>query len=346
MEGARLRRRWTITAALLGFLPLTFLLPGAFALQCHSHSFIQPVFGEKINYELSVTSSLLANCLASQTACVEAHLLLSTEKMGMLVTHRGCANEGLKDQAESATSSDRHLTIRSSVLYCHSDLCNKNLTDLNVFKMPRQAKAPEASSSNQCYSGFTMDPNEDILDRVTCGRDYTQCYHGNGTITAGNLAVDFSIKTCQRPSCDVPESQSFGPIELKQWGSCCHGIFCNGKGAAPQKQNITKADPTQDTSTPHEEEPVTQTTDFTKDDIVNVTQNTFPDYESTIKTTTTSPQNPLYDSEENEDYFSILPDGTNDTLNPRGAKSLGPPKSSLSFYLLVVALGIAILGLW
>lgn len=154
--------------------------------------------------------------------------------------------------------------------------------------------------------------------------------------------MDFLIKTCQDPSCNVPESQSFGPIELKLWGSCCHGSFCNGEVVAPQAQNESTTAPTV----------ITQPTDSPKHNITNDTQDTFalaeevtdaPDYEWAISMETTTLQNPLYDYEDEED--SELQGSTNNTLNPRAA-NLSPPKFSVPFYLWPVALGTAILRMW
>ncbi|XP_054854913.1 ly6/PLAUR domain-containing protein 5-like [Eublepharis macularius] len=352
MEGAGLRWRAT-TIALLRFLPLTLLIPGAPGLQCHSYTSIQPVSRDKISSEFSVTSNIVNNCSTSQTACVEAHLMIWTKNKAMLVTHRGCTSESLKDQA-GCTTSDHQPFIHSNVCYCQSDLCNEVLTDPNVFKMPGEEKASKASSSNQCYSGFSMDSDQDILDRVTCGRDYSQCYHGNGTITAGNLSVDFLIKTCQQPSCNVPERQSFGPIELWLWGSCCHSDFCNGKAATPRMQKNSSTVPPWNIGRPYDENTdIPHSMDFSKYGVVNDTKNTFSEGEEVtvtpssywdINRKTTTAQNPLYDDEETDDDSS-WDSGLDYPLNPR-TWNLGSPKPILPFYLLLIALGFAILGMW
>ncbi|KAL8219583.1 UNVERIFIED_CONTAM: hypothetical protein K2H54_027914 [Gekko kuhli] len=351
MEGSRWKWRRTTTTALLGLLPFTLLIPGAFALRCHSSAFIGPVSSDEISNELSL--GIVSNCSSSENACAEALLVLRTEETALLVAYRGCASERIKNETGSSTSGNHHLTVHSGVRYCRSDLCNREPIDLNGFKMPKQEKASEANSSNQCYSGFELNTNQDILDRKTCGRDQSQCYHGTGSVTAGIFATFFQIKTCQDPSCNVPESQSFGPIELRLRSSCCHGNLCNGKAVASQvKANSTTA-PARNTTRPLEEDDLTQPTDFPKHHITNDTHDAFavpeevtvtPDHESDSNTGTTTLQNPLYDYEENDNDIQS-PVNTNNTLNPR-TWNLGPSVPTLPFYLLLVALGTVILTIW
>ncbi|XP_015272932.1 PREDICTED: ly6/PLAUR domain-containing protein 5-like [Gekko japonicus] len=351
MEGARLKWRRTTTAALLGLLPFTLLIPGAFALRCHSSAFIGPVSRDPIGHELSL--GIFSNCSSSENACAEAILVLSTGETALLVAYRGCATERLKTETGSSTSGHQHLTVHSSVRYCRSDLCNREPIDLDDFKRPDQENASEANSFNRCYSGFKLNTDQDILDRETCGRDQSQCYHGTGSITAGNFTTFFEIKTCQGPSCNVPESQSFGPIELRLRSSCCHGMLCNGKVVASQVQANSTTAPAQNATRPREEDDLTHPTVSPEHSITNDTNDAFavpeevtvtPDYESDSNTTAGTRQNPLYDYEENDnDTQSSV--STNNTLNPR-ASNLGPSMPSLPFDVLLVALGIVILRIW
>ncbi|XP_077192593.1 uncharacterized protein LOC143837059 [Paroedura picta] len=354
MDGSRQNWRRIGTAAPLAFLHLTLLISGAFALRCHTYTSIQPVSRDQISSEFSMAPTVVSVCSASQNACAEAHLMLNAEKTAMLVIHRGCASEDLKDEAGPSASGGQHLVLHSSVRYCHTDLCNGEPMDANDFKMPEQEKASEASSSNRCYSGFVLDPNEDIRDTVMCEREHSQCYHGNGTITVGHLAVDFLIKTCQDPTCNDPESQSFGPIELKLWGSCCHGDFCNGKMVVPQeisKMNSSSRLPNS-TIAPSLRSSRPQPTNSSQHNIANDIQDTLTASEEVTVTPaheqddthTTTLKNPLYDYEEYEDDNQTST-STNNTLNPRAANQ-SPPHPGLPPYLWLVALGSAILRIW
>ncbi|XP_073179152.1 uncharacterized protein [Lepidochelys kempii] len=47
----------------------------------------------------------------------------------------------------------------------------------------------------------------------------------------GKLAVPIFMWSCQAPSCAVPPSRHFGPLQLRQAGTCCSGSYCNGQGA-------------------------------------------------------------------------------------------------------------------
>lgn len=166
--------------------------------------------------------------------------------------------------------------------------------------------------------------------------------------------MEFLIKTCRDPSCIVPESRFYGPIELKMWGSCCQGIFCNGKTVASLGQADNTTAPISTTARAREENYTTPPTDFPKHNIANDTEGVFtedteeaadtPDYEGDISVETATFHNPLYDYEEDEDDSQVSA-STNNTLNPR-ARNLGPPIPSLPFYLLLVALGIVIFRLW
>ncbi|XP_061453157.1 uncharacterized protein LOC133370610 isoform X2 [Rhineura floridana] len=281
--------------------------------------------------------------IALLQGCLVMTLLLS-DKNALVVIYRGCANKDFTDGAEPVTIGDRHFAIQSNMIYCLNDLCNVEKTRKNVSETHGQDKGPEASGSNHCFSGFALDPNDVILERVTCSKDYNHCYHGNTTITVGPLSMPMFIKTCQHPDCDVPQSQSFGLIRIiSQWGSCCSGSYCNGKEVASQSQNISTSAAT------NASYGVNHTTSFTKPNAEHGTNSTIPGIETvapryhwksnTSTSTTLGPSYDEYDGETNI-YEDLVP-----TIVPR-TRGSAPQGPALQLCPLLVALGITVLGIW
>ncbi|XP_074837237.1 uncharacterized protein LOC142003830 isoform X2 [Carettochelys insculpta] len=87
--------------------------------------------------------------------------------------------------------------------------------------------APVAHGPTQCYAGLSLHSQPRSLARVTCEGASARCYHGNGTLAAGKLAVPIFVWSCQAPSCTVLPSRRFGPVQLSQAGTCCTHSLCN-----------------------------------------------------------------------------------------------------------------------
>ncbi|CAM4697303.1 unnamed protein product [Lepidochelys olivacea] len=148
--------------------------------------------------------------------------------MSVTLIQRGCRDGHPKAGTEPPAGPSRFLHIQADVRYCLSDQCNAKGLDLGS---PGQATAPAPSGPTQCYAGLSLGPQPHTLERVTCNGEDARRYHGNGTLTAGKLAVPIFMWSCQAPSCAVPPSRHFGPLQLRQAGTCCSGSYCNGQGA-------------------------------------------------------------------------------------------------------------------
>ncbi|CAM4698400.1 uncharacterized protein LOC125626074 isoform X2 [Caretta caretta] len=159
---------------------------------------------------------------------MEAAVTLSTGGMSVTLIQRGCRDGHPKAGTEPPAGPSRFLHIQADVRYCLSDQCNAKGLDLGS---PGQATAPAPSGPTQRYAGLSLGPQPHTLERVTCDGEDARCYHGNGTLTAGKLAVAVFMWSCQAPSCAVPPSRHFGPLQLRQAGTCCSGSYCNGQGA-------------------------------------------------------------------------------------------------------------------
>ncbi|KAG6921146.1 hypothetical protein G0U57_010063, partial [Chelydra serpentina] len=215
-------------AALLAILASALLIPGAGSLRCHSDSSV--LLRDRAGKRLDgvVTPSGTESCAPAHSACMQAAATLSTGGMSVTVIQRGCRDGHPKGGTEPPAAPSRFLHIQADVRYCQSDQCNAKGLDLGT---PGQGTAPARSGPTQCYAGLSLGPQPHALERVTCEGDNARCYHGNGTLTAGKLAVPIFVWSCQAPPCAVPPSRHVGPLQLHQAGTCCSGSYCNGPGA-------------------------------------------------------------------------------------------------------------------
>ncbi|XP_077788285.1 ly6/PLAUR domain-containing protein 5-like isoform X1 [Podarcis muralis] len=226
----RVTLRWrAATVVLQGLLAMTFLISGISALSCHSANSVNHFTPNKGNTTVYVAAvGGIINCSSAQNVCTDAQLTLTIDKEVLMVIHKGCASKDLKNETEFITSGDRHFAIQFNESYCFDDLCNAKPEKREVPRTPIEDGAAEASGSNQCYAGFAWGPGETIQQTMTCSRGYNLCYNGTKSISVGPLFVSMIFRTCQRPACDVSESQSFGPINItSESGSCCSGSNCN-----------------------------------------------------------------------------------------------------------------------
>ncbi|CAM5135133.1 unnamed protein product [Natator depressus] len=215
-------------ASLLAILASALLIPEAGSLRCDSHSSVLLRDRGGKHLDSVVTPSGTESCAPAHSACMEAAVTLSAGGMSVTLIQRGCRDGQPKGGTEPPTGPSRFLHIQADVRYCQSDQCNAKGLDLGS---PGQATAPAPSGPTQCYAGLSLGPQPHTLERVTCDGEDARCYHGNGTLTAGKLAVPIFMWSCQAPSCAVPPSRHFGPLQLRQAGTCCSGSYCNGQGA-------------------------------------------------------------------------------------------------------------------
>ncbi|XP_038238808.1 ly6/PLAUR domain-containing protein 5-like isoform X2 [Dermochelys coriacea] len=215
-------------AALLAILASALLIPETSSLQCHSHSsvLLHDRGGKRL--DSVVTPKGTESCTPTHSACMEAAVTLRAGGMSVTLIQRGCRDGNPKGGTEPPARPSRFLHIQADVRYCQSDQCNAKGLDLGS---PGQGTAPAPSGPTQCYAGLSLGPQPHTLERVTCDGDDTRCYHGNGTLTAGKLTVPIFMWSCQAPSCAMPPSRHFGPLQLSQAGACCSGSYCNGQGA-------------------------------------------------------------------------------------------------------------------
>ncbi|CAI5781086.1 Hypothetical predicted protein [Podarcis lilfordi] len=230
MEGVALRWRAAIVV-LQGLLAMTFLISGISALSCHSSSTVNHFTPHKGNTTVYVSAvGGIINCSSAQNVCTDAQLTLTIDKEVLIVSHKGCTSKDLKNETEFITSGDRHFAIQFNESYCFDDLCNVKTETREVPRTPIEDGA-EPSGSNQCYSGFAWGPSETVQQTMTCGRGYNRCYNGTKSISVGPLFVSMIFRTCQRPACDVSESQSFGPINItRNWYFGLEGLLASDHG--------------------------------------------------------------------------------------------------------------------
>lgn len=218
-------------AALLAILASALLIPETGSLRCHSHSsvLLRDRGGKRLHS--IITHNGTESCAPAHSACMEAAVTLSAGGMSVTLIQRGCRAGHPKGGTEPPAAPSRFLHIQADVHYCQSDQCNAKGLGLGL---PGQGTAPTPSGPTQCYAGLSLRPQPHTLERVTCDGDDARCYHGNGTLTAGNLAVPIFVWSCQAPSCAVPPSRHVGPLQLSQAGACCAGSYCNGQRALAQ----------------------------------------------------------------------------------------------------------------
>lgn len=160
----------------------------------------------------------------------------------------------------------------------------------------------------------------------------------------GKHPVAIFIKSCQMTPCTIPQSQSFGPIEFSQQGSCCHDNYCNGKKASTTYSNGSFSE---------------EATNFTGPDVGDGIKRTPAVASATISTpgrswSTKASQNNrgVIDLDDSQYYDDASDDfvnaGTsNPALGPRGAKPGSSGQGTrLHFCPILIALGIVIFGLW
>ncbi|XP_062996518.1 ly6/PLAUR domain-containing protein 3-like [Elgaria multicarinata webbii] len=300
------------------------------------------------------TDSSNITCSADDVQ-VQVQLELITGGTAVLVSHRECVRKDLNNREGSTTTGDQNFAIQSNVSYCLYDLCNAEMTSENAPKTPAGGKAPETSSSLECYSGLNFDRTEPFLEKVRCSKGYNQCYQGEGMITAGLLTIPMYIRTCQRPSCAVPQSQSFGPIMItSEGGSCCTGSYCNAKEVESQAQKSNYSVPANGS---HGEGAVNHTTNFTEPHVEDGISSTSPvpgtgsvtpghSWETSPPTATLDSN---YDYDETEDSDgndeNVDPESSNPRLIPR-TRGSGPKGPTLQCCPLLVVLGITVFGVW
>ncbi|XP_074837236.1 ly6/PLAUR domain-containing protein 5-like isoform X1 [Carettochelys insculpta] len=210
------------TAALLGLLVTALLLPEAISLRCHSHTSI--LLRDQAGRDL--TSIRIHNstesCTRAQDSCVEAAVTLSAGDTSVTLLQKGCSERQPQEGTEAPAVPSGFLHIQAHVRTCQADECNaKGLGS------PSQGTAPVAHGPTQCYAGLSLHSQPRSLARVTCEGASARCYHGNGTLAAGKLAVPIFVWSCQAPSCTVLPSRRFGPVQLSQAGTCCTHSLCN-----------------------------------------------------------------------------------------------------------------------
>ncbi|CAI5781089.1 Hypothetical predicted protein [Podarcis lilfordi] len=230
MEGVALRWR-AATVVLQGLLAMTFLISGISALKCHSSNTVHlmtPNNGNKTSNASPVSG--ITNCSSAQNVCTDAQLIFSIDKEVLIMSHKGCASKDLVDGTKPINSGDRHFAIQFNQSYCFGDLCNAKTREV-----PNTPIEDGGTGSNQCYSGFGWGASGNIKETMECSKDYDRCYQGSMNITialdgGGYSSVPMILRTCQRSSCDVIKSQSFGPINItSESGPCCSGSKCNWK---------------------------------------------------------------------------------------------------------------------
>ncbi|XP_030399274.1 ly6/PLAUR domain-containing protein 5-like [Gopherus evgoodei] len=220
-----------LVAALLTILASALLIPETVSLRCHSHSsvLLRDRGGKRL--ESIITPSGTESCAPDHSACMEAAITLSAGGMSVTLIQRGCRAGHPKGGTDPPAAPSRFLHIQVDVHYCQSDQCNAMGLGLGS---PSQGTAPAPSGPTQCYAGLSLSPQPHTLEQVMCDGDNARCYHGNGTLTAGKLAVPIFVWSCQAPSCAVPPSRHVGPLQLSQAGACCTGSYCNGQRALAQ----------------------------------------------------------------------------------------------------------------
>ncbi|XP_033014135.1 ly6/PLAUR domain-containing protein 3-like [Lacerta agilis] len=269
MERVTLRWR-AATVVLQGLLALIFLISGISALKCHSSSTVKLTTPHKGN-TTSTTSIAggIRNCSSAENVCTDAQLTFTIDKDVLIMSHKGCASKDLMDGTKPFTSGDRHFAIQFDQSYCFGDLCNAKTRE--VSKTPIK---DEVTGSNQCYSGFGWGGS--IKGTMKCSKDYDRCYQGSMNITiaidaGGFSSVPMIIRTCQRSSCDVIKSQSFGPINItSESGPCCSGSKCNWKddgfsfnmNSTANRNLFSDKDEDEDNNLGHAEVPVTLKSGF------------------------------------------------------------------------------------
>ncbi|KAM9114718.1 ly6/PLAUR domain-containing protein 5-like [Pangshura tecta] len=217
--------------ALLGLLASALLIPETGSLRCHSHSSVLLRDRGGKHLDSIITPNGTESCAPAHSACMEAAITLNAGGMSVTLIQRGCRAGHPKGGTEPPAVPSRYLHIQADVRYCQSDQCNAKGLGLGS---PTQGPAPAPSGPTQCYAGLSLSPQPHTLERVTCDGDDARCYHGNGTLTAGKLAVPIFVWSCQAPSCAVPPSRHLGPLQLSQAGACCTGSSCNGQRALAQ----------------------------------------------------------------------------------------------------------------
>ncbi|CAI5781090.1 Hypothetical predicted protein [Podarcis lilfordi] len=227
MEGVALRWR-AATVALQGLLAMTFLISGISALKCHSSNTVNLTTPHKGNSSSHISpESGIINCSSAENVCTDAQLILTIDKDVLIISYKGCASKDLVDGTKSVTSGDRHFAIQFDQSYCFGDLCNAKTREV-----PKTPIKDKVTGSNQCYTGFGWSSTRFMQETTKCGKDYDLCYEGSMNITIsdrrGSSTFPMTIRTCQRSSCDVIKSQSFGPINItSESGPCCSGSNCN-----------------------------------------------------------------------------------------------------------------------
>ncbi|XP_025072263.1 ly6/PLAUR domain-containing protein 5-like, partial [Alligator sinensis] len=232
----------TWMAALLGALAV--LAPGSQALTCHQASSVL-FYGPRGHVlDATVTPKTNQSCPPHTPACLAASATLRTGAMWVMATFWGCS-EGVPGTTPppGATLPPGATPLQRYVRLCSSDLCNDDLykepvpLDDPIFLGPNEGPAPH--DATQCLSGLSPKPEPGVLERVTCPGE-AQCYHGNGTIVAGELSVPLFVWSCQpQPCATAPIRRRVGPLLFTQEGACCSGSFCTGTAAA-QQSHVTK----------------------------------------------------------------------------------------------------------